>query len=394
MKVAVIFDRFGPYHVARLTAAAQYVSLIPLELFGVSSEYKWDKVEGPDNKVTVFLNQSKGGISPAKLFRALQQLLNTHQPDAVAINGWSDKGALSALYWCLKNGVPAIVMSESAAMDEKRIGWREAIKRNIVGFCAAGLAGGSRHTAYLVQLGMPANAIFTGYDVIDNDYFKNETERIRKHEPYAREKLGLPRRYFLASNRFVPKKNLAFLIQAFADYRRQAAGTPYDLILLGDGELQNQLLQLIDRLRLKQAVHLPGFKQYGELPYYYAFAEAFIHSSTSEQWGLVVNEAMAAGLPVIVSQRCGCVPELVADGVNGCSFDPFNAPALTRLLLTVSGNEDSLRLMGLKSRQIIGNWQPDQFGKGLLKAAEKAVATPRRSFSLIDRIFLKSLIFR
>ena len=94
MKVAVLFDRFGPYHVAKLTATSQFIPVLPLEIFGNSSEYKWDKVKGPSNRVTVFENKSKEEVSAATLFTALQQVMSKHKPDAVAINGWSDKGDL------------------------------------------------------------------------------------------------------------------------------------------------------------------------------------------------------------------------------------------------------------------------------------------------------------
>ncbi len=80
----------------------------------------------------------------------------------------------------------------------------------------------------------------------------------------------------------------------------------WDLVLLGDGPLKPTLLKLISSLGLESCVHLPGFKQYDELPVYLGLAETFIHASTTEQWGLVVNEAMASGLPVLVSNRCGC----------------------------------------------------------------------------------------
>jgi glycosyltransferase involved in cell wall biosynthesis len=84
---------------------------------------------------------------------------------------------------------------------------------------------------------------------------------------------------------------------------------PWDLVLLGDGPLKADLCRLIDDLRIRNRVLMPGFKQYEELPAYYALARAFVHASATEQWGLVVNEASASGLPVIVSNRCGCVPE-------------------------------------------------------------------------------------
>src|SRR5207244_4064698 len=101
-------------------------------------------------------------------------------------------------------------------------------------------------------------------------------------------------------------KNLPRLLEAFAGYRRLAGDAAWELVLLGDGPLRPELVALLKDLELDGHVLLPGFKQYDELPAYYGLAGAFIHASTTEQWGLVVNEAMASGLPVLVSDRCGC----------------------------------------------------------------------------------------
>ena len=169
--------------------------------------------------------------------------------------------------------------------------------------------------------------------------------RRRAGDPSFRTRFGLPQRFFLASNRFLPKKNLPGLLRAFAQYRTAAGADPWDLVLLGDGPLRPDVERLIADIGLAGAVHLPGFKQYPELPAYYGLAGAFVHASTSEQWGLVVNEAMAAGLPVLVSDRCGCAPDLVAEGINGFTFPP----------------EDHVRLAGLMSEVAA---QPDRRGNG------------------------------
>src|SRR5207247_9937771 len=95
----------------------------------------------------------------------------------------------------------------------------------------------------------------------------------------------------------------------------------------------------LSTLNLNEHVHLPGFKPYDELPAYYALANAFVHASTTEQWGLVVNEAIASGLPVIVSNRCGCAPELVNG--NGFNFDATNENELTARLLEMASLSDS-----------------------------------------------------
>jgi 1,2-diacylglycerol 3-alpha-glucosyltransferase len=100
-----------------------------------------------------------------------------------------------------------------------------------------------------------------------------------------------------------------------------------DLVVCGDGDLRPRLHALARELGLEQRVHWPGFVQYPDLPVYYALADAFILASTIEPWGLVVNEAMACGLPVLVSDRCGCAPDLVPEGQNGFTFKPRPAAA-------------------------------------------------------------------
>jgi glycosyltransferase involved in cell wall biosynthesis len=136
-------------------------------------------------------------------------------------------------------------------------------------------------------------------------------------------------------------------------------------------------------------VRLPGFKQYDELPVYYAFAKAFVHASTTEQWGLVVNEAIASGLPVIVSERCGCVPELVQD--NGFTFQPTDEHELaSRLLKMASLSDDERRRLGNASYRIAANFAADRFGEGLEQAAKLALNQPRKA-SLLGRTLVKVL---
>src|SRR5436190_7671442 len=161
-------------------------------------------------------------------------------------------------------------MSESSRQDELRTWWKELIKRRIVGLYSAALVGGQRHVEYLVDLGMPRERVFTGYDVVDNDYFRRRAEEVRSQKSEVRKKCGLPENYFIASARFIEKKNLPRLIRAYAKYRptleveshKAEVTAPWDLVLLGDGPLKSDLRRLISDLRLTAHVHLPGFKQY------------------------------------------------------------------------------------------------------------------------------------
>ena len=166
-------------------------------------------------------------------------------------------------------------------------------------------------------------------------------------------------------------------------------------MLLGDGPLGADLCRLISDLKLHGHVHLPGFVQYRDLPAYYALADVFVHASTTEQWGLVVNEAMAAGLPVIVSNRCGCVPDLVAESKNGFTFDPGSVESLAKLMLDLCRlSKRRLEDMGGESRRIIQGFTPSHFAKGARRAIDAAKAVPIRRSSLLSSLLVKALIYR
>jgi glycosyltransferase involved in cell wall biosynthesis len=335
----------------------------------------------------------------------VDKTLNGLRPTAVAIPGWSDGRSLAALKWCARNSVPAVMMSESNACDNKPRVWKEVIKSRLVRLCSAGLVGGKTHADYLAQLGMPKDRVFLGYDAIDNEYFAQKSNQARTSDfqpPAANPPLrnGLPKRYFLASARFVEKKNLPRLIQAYARYRTLASeaeggkrrATVWDLVILGDGALRSELCRLSIDLHLQECVHVPGFKQYPDLPAYYGFAGAFIHASTTEQWGLVVNEAMASGLPVLVSNRCGCASDLVREGVNGFTFDPYNIEQLARLMLQLSDVEFQLSAFGEASRKIIATWGPERFASGLKAAVTKALEVGPIKASIVEQVILNALV--
>jgi len=411
--VAVVFHHIGPYHHARLNAAAEKLPVTGVE-WSAKAYDAWGAAESPAryHKVSLFPEATDRYPGCAQLRRAFCSALEQASPDVVAVNGWNNFGSLTAASCCTEKGIPMVVMSESAREDEPRTWWKENIKRRIVDLYSAGLVGGQRHVEYLVELGMPRDRIFIGYDVVDNGYFARRAREIRDSELEVRKKYGLPENYFLASARFIEKKNLPSLIRAYGEYRQRSSdfanqpsrkatacqettaakevssgNAAWDLVLLGDGPLREALNTQLSILNLHAHVHLPGFKQYDELPVYYALANAFVHASTTEQWGLTVNEAVASGLPVIVSDRCGCVPELVQD--NGFTFDPANEGELTeRLLQMASLSVDERRRLGDASSSIAANFAPDRFGEGLEQAATVAMKLTQKRVGVIDRALL------
>ena len=223
--------------------------------------------------------------------------------------------SLLAIDWCLARDVRFVMMADSTKADAPRTAAKEAIKRRIVGQAAAALVGGSPHAAYVEELGVPASRIFLGYDVVDNAYFAAGASAARRNEASRRSELDLPECYFLCCARLIEKKNISGLIKAFSLYRKQADGPLWDLVIAGPGPLQAEIEALIAAHSLIGAVHLVGAKDYQELPDYYGLAGALILPSSVDQWGLVVNEAMAAGLPVLVSIAAAALATLLRRGV-------------------------------------------------------------------------------
>lgn len=414
LKVAVVFWRFGPYHHARLNAAGRKMNVFAIEACGMDQTYAWEKVEGSDNfcRITLTERHSNTRQWQKQLRQEMFAKLGEIKPDAVAVPGWSYHDALTAMQWCMQSRVPAVVMSDSTAWDARRRWWKEIVKRQMVACYSAGLVAGTPHQEYLVQLGMNPADIFLGYDAVNNDYFSQRTKEIRDQELGARNQtsnLQSPAsescqlstsRCFLVPARFIWEKNLLRLLEAYALYRKKAKSGKqrteiWDLILLGDGELRSDICHLISDLRLQHCVHMPGFQQYDELPKYYGLASAAILPSISETWGLVVNEAMASGLPVLVSNRCGCARDLVQDGVNGFTFDPYNVEQLANLMMRVASLEQGARSkMGLESQRIIDAWGPERFASSLKAAAECALRVGPIKSSLVQRAILKALLSR
>jgi glycosyltransferase involved in cell wall biosynthesis len=389
--VGVVFHHIGPYHHARLNAAADKLSVTGIE-WSAKGYDTWGEAATPARYHKVSLLPEATDVYPNKvdLRSAFSSALEQTKPDVLAVNGWNNFGSVIAANYCADRGIPMVVMSESSRQDERRTLWKETIKRRMVSLYSAALVGGQRHARYLVELGMARERIFAGYDVVDNDYFERRAAEIRHSTSDIRNKRGLPENYFLASARFIEKKNLPRLIEAYAEYRRRSQTREdalWDLVLLGDGPLCETLKSQVSTLNLNEHVCLPGFRSYDELPVYYALAKAFVHASTAEQWGLVVNEAIASGLPVIVSDRCGCAPELVNG--NGFTFDPTNDHDLAaRLCEMASLSDQERKQFGENSYSIAANFAPERFGEGLESAATTAMAFRQKRLGAIDRVLL------
>jgi glycosyltransferase involved in cell wall biosynthesis len=204
-----------------------------------------------------------------------------------------------------------------------------------------------------------------GYNCVDNEWIgeaaRSERERGIRLAPFEK--------YFLCVARLVEKKNLPRLLYAYAKYRDTIAPghAAWGLVLVGEGPMRQVLESQIDDLHLKAEVHLAGrVDQFNQVVNYHAHAQAVILASHhDEQWGLVINEAMAAGRPVLVSKQCGCASSVVKEGVNGFTFDGESIDELAARMIWMSQNESALNEMGVRSAEVIRSFSPEKFAENV-----------------------------
>jgi len=271
--------------------------------------------------------------------------------------GYSHPEMREAARWARKNGVPCMMTTDTTAHDRSRFWPREFLKGQWVKlYYSALFLPGERSVRYYTRLGFPEERIWRGTSVVDNSFFQRQSMRARTFSDLERSRLKLPARYFLTVARLSPEKNVAGLLSAFESYRQK--GGDWELVIVGSGP-QEQALRRIVGKRAISGVHFAGWQQHENLPAYYGLASCFVLASLSEPWGLVVNEAMACGLPVLLSRKCGCLPELCHRGINGYDFDPTDTETLVRLMLGFSGGDFDLDSMGEASVRTISNFTPE-----------------------------------
>lgn len=389
MKAVILFHNIGGYHAARIRAAQLICQKKGWQLAAIqetesAQEHPWGDL---DKEITFPLHTllasqeslSVNDRAPESTLAAsrLPVCLQRIKPDMLIIPGWGYPISRAALQWAKEKNLPTVLLSESKWDDSPRSWWKEKLKSWLyTRHFKSALVGGKLHRDYLVQLGFPKKGIFLGYDIVDNDHFSCQAQQAKQFPQASRAAHPqIPKKpFFISVTRFIPRKNVLRMIEAFVRYRQMTASeASWDLVICGSGEEEPNIREKIAQHQLEDFIHLPGFKTYQDIPSWFGLANAFIHPALSEQWGLVVNEALASGLPALVSNRCGCFPELIQEGRNGFGFDPENIEALALLMLKVSQGEVDLTQMSQSAIEHIQQFSPNAFGHGFAQAVEYAL---------------------
>ena len=370
-RVAVIWIDWYAYHVARFRGLLETPGLqghvAGIELVGgvgVHAGLKFREPLPADLPVTTLLEDGNWqDASKLRLSRRLWQALTRLDPDVVLVPGYYTLPGIAAALWARAHGRVSVLMTESTAEDHRRSGPRELAKSLLVrSLFDWAVTGGTAHRRYLAQLGFAEDRVARFYDVVDNTAIAHATSALRS----TPESPTHP--FFLYVGRLAPEKNLAGLVDAWLAYRR--GGGAWPLVLAGDGPERTALEQQLAGSPFAADVTFTGLCTSHQLMPLYAAAGCFVLPSTREPWGLVVNEAMAASLPVLVSRRCGCAQDLVEEGKNGYSFDPIardpaddSVPSLAARLEQIAAlSTQTRRQMGRNSAARIRPYSPAGFG--------------------------------
>ena len=362
--VVVIWTDWYASHLARFTAlltnpelAGRVAGIEMVGGQGVHANVSWRDDLPEELPVETLFTQS-GWQQPKgwKIAQALWKRLNLLNPAVVLVPGDHPVAGLAAALWGKWKRRRTVLMTESTEADHAFFPIKEACKALLIRFLFDwAVGGGSSHLRYLERARFAAERVARFYDVVDNEFFNERSQAIRRHSTAGN--FDLPERYFLYVGRLAEEKNVRGLIDAYLEYR--LAGGRWSLVLVGDGPDRRVLERMAGACGYGLDIRFEGLRSTAELPQYYAFASCFVLPSTRDPWGLVANEAMAAGLPIIVSRACGCAEDLLMEGENGCGFDPDIPGDLAGCLSAVSAlDADSLLDMGCRSEQIISQFSP------------------------------------
>lgn len=373
-----------PYHQGRLCALANECCNLGVSLFNVAfasyvDVYKELVLLETRNfeNITLFPGKSLEELPKPLLWKVLVENITRLRPDVLFLYGYSDPILRRAKKWADFNSVGTVLISDTNWHDRKRHFLVELIKRFFVRKFDAGFVGGESSSAYLQTLGLAEDKIRCGYDTVDNDLFQQQSYMAKQSLLRIRCKWRLPINFFIFVGRLINQKNIFLLLDAYAAYFRDIVSeeTPWGLVICGSGPEEFSLREYANRFgpEISKNIQFYGLVKNMDLIEFYSCASCMVLPSLSESWGLVINEAMACGLPVIVSEKCGCARDLAKSDVNGWTFDPTNRKELANLMKKMHSLESNDRIeMCSWSERIISAWSLKTFSRNALECAEIA----------------------
>ncbi len=296
--------------------------------------------------------------------------------DVVILAGWQHFAVQAMAMACMVRRRPYLMWSTST-LNEVSIQRRIArpFVRWIVGHASACIAGGTAAKEYLQTLGVRASDLFIAFNTVDIAYFTQKSTVSLRRRRQIRKRYNVTDSdvVILSVGQFIRRKGIDLLIRTLGDMVRNTKNI--SLWIIGQGPQQKYYRSIVRDLHLVRRVHIIPYVFNADLAMYYGAADIFVLPSREDTWGLVVNEAMAAGLPVIVSKSAGSAKDLVRDGENGYTLAVEDRTAfgarLMRLVKSVRLRERMGRQSQKKIRQFTAKHSSLAFVQAIHHAAHR-----------------------
>jgi glycosyltransferase involved in cell wall biosynthesis len=307
---------------------------------------------------------------------ALWNRVHRRNMDAVIVFGWGFASTMIAVAAARAHGVPVLMHSESNLGPFTRPPWKTALRRATLSAlfsqCDAFLAVGSMGREMYLAYGAAPEQVFLANYCADNDFFESERARLMPRREELRTALGVTdtRPIVVCSGKLFPDKEPLELLEAFARVRQEQ---PARLVFLGDGPLRGEVERAAKSHGIEGDVVITGFRNQRELGEIYAAADLMAFPSKRETWGIVVNEAMLFGLPVICSDQVTAHRDLIVPGVTGDTYRSGDARGLADVLALRLSDPPRMRAMGAEGRTRIRSWNYDEATANTVSAIEYAV---------------------
>jgi glycosyltransferase involved in cell wall biosynthesis len=296
----------------------------------------------------------------------VQESLQRAKPDVVLCGGYNYLASWQALRWANQHQAKFLLWCESNGNDQRGGHFLvESLKQMFVRNCDGFVVPGRSALAYVQKFRPAQKETFLAPNAVDIDLFLSLSKIARANEIRLRGELGIPTRYFLFVGRLVKRKGVFDLLDAYESLNPDLR-SEIGLVLAGDGPERAEL-EASARTIFPGSIYFPGFVQRDRLPAYYALAECLVLPTHSDPWGLVVNEAMACGLPVICTDVAGCAADLVK--TNGRVVAKRDIANLASAMRDIACDRRLRDDMSRKSSELIQNYSPEICAAGIAHAA-------------------------
>ena len=292
--------------------------------------------------------------------RGVLRALITSRPSVIVIGGWNQPAFwMAALYGRLTR-TPLVAWVESTARDERtQARWIEVLKRALTRVCRAFLVPGNASAEYLVSLGVDPERIQHAPNAVDIYIFGHNVREARSDRERLRAELGLGRCTFLYVGRLDPEKGVDLLLAA-------ARSVEADFVIIGTGSDADRLAA-----SAPANVRFIGRLERDDLVPWYAAADAFVLPSYSDQWGMVLNEAATAGLPLISTDAAGAAHDLIVENENGFRVAAGSEPELAAALTRVAADEAFRARAAARSVEIASSYTPAAWAEAVMELCRR-----------------------